>query len=62
MENQYCKVGAVTPLTNGRQAIHLLEFQYENFMNRASTINDAQLGEYFELKAQKIKKILENLV
>lgn len=62
MENQYCKVGAVTPITNGRQAIHLLEYQYQNFMDKASSINDAKLVEYFETKAQKIKKVLENLV
>jgi len=62
MEKQYCKVGAVTPMSNGRQAVHLLEYQYQNFMDRASSINDAKLVEYFETKAQKIKKILENLV
>ncbi|MEP3211313.1 MAG: hypothetical protein ABJN95_19160 [Maribacter sp.] len=62
MEKQYCRVGAVTPISNGRQAIHLLEYQYQNFMDRASSINDAKLVEYFEIKAQKIKKILENLV
>ena len=62
MEKQYCKVGAVTPMSNGRQAIHLLEYQYQNFMEKASNINDAKLVEYFETKAQKIKKVLENLV
>ncbi len=62
MEKQYCRVGAVTPMSNGRQAVHLLEYQYQNFMERASNINDAKLVEYFEVKAQKIKKILENLV
>ena len=62
MENQYCKVGTVTPLINGRQAIHLLEYQYQNFMEKAASMNDAKLVEFFELKAQKIKKILENLV
>lgn len=62
MENQYCKVGSVTPMTNGRQAIHLLEYQYQNFMEKASNINDAKLVEFFESKAQKAQKILENLV
>jgi len=62
MEKQYCKVGAVTPMSSGRQAVHLLEYQYQNFMDRASSINDAKLVEYFEGKAQKIKKVLENLV
>lgn len=62
MENQYCKVGSVTPINHGRQAVHLLEYQYQNFMERASSINDENLVEYFELKAQKIKRVLENLV
>lgn len=62
MENQYCKVGAVTPITYGRQTIHLLEYQYQNFIEKASTINDAQLVEFFESKAAKIKKVLENLM
>ncbi|MBT8183526.1 MAG: hypothetical protein KJN76_01695 [Eudoraea sp.] len=64
MENQYCKVGAVTPIDEGRKAIALLEFQYQNFMEKAANIEyaDTNLGEFFELKAQKIKKILENLV
>jgi len=62
MNKQYCKVGTVTPMSNGRQAIHLLEYQYQKFMDRASSINDAKLVEYFETKAQKIEKILENLV
>lgn len=62
MENQYCKVGTVTPMTNGRQAIHLLEYQYQNFTDKASNMNDAKLVEFFELKAEKIKKVLENLV
>ncbi len=61
MKNQYCKVGATTPIADGRHAIHLLEYQYQNFMEKASQINDAKLVEFFELKAQKIKKILENL-
>ena len=62
MENQYCKVGSVTPLTSNRQTIHLLEFQYQNFMAKASNINDAKLVEFFESKAQKVQRILENLV
>ena len=62
MENQYCKVGAVTPLTSNRQTINFLEYQYQNFMHKASNINDAKLVEFFESKAQKVQKILENLV
>jgi len=62
MENQYCKVGAVTPMTVSSQTVHLLEFQYQNFMQKASNINDVKLVEFFESKAQKVQKILENLV
>lgn len=64
MENQYCRVGTTTPITTGRQAIALLEYQYQNFMEKASSMEytDAKLGEFFESKAQKIKRILETLV
>jgi len=61
MEKQYCKVGSVTPMTSGRHAIAMLEFQYQNFLEKAAT-GDAALKEYFEQKAQKLNKILENLV
>lgn len=62
MENQYCKVGSVTPIAAKRNMIHILEYQYQNFLDKASDINDAQLVAFFELKANKIKRVLENLV
>ena len=63
MENQYCKVGAVNPMVNdGANAIRVLEYQYNNFMNKASNINDANLTEFFESKAQKVQKMLDNLI
>ena len=64
MEKQYCKVGSITPMTTGRQAIALLEYQYQCFMAKASNIkySNTNLGEFFEQKAQKIQKILEELV
>lgn len=61
MEKQYCRVGSSTSMTAGRQAIAMLEFQYQNFLEKASN-GDAQLKEYFEQKAQKLSKIIENLV
>jgi len=61
MKNQNCRIGAVTPIALNSSSIHLLEYQYQKFIERASNINDAKLVEYFELKAQKIKKILEEL-
>lgn len=62
MENQYCRVGTVTPIAANRNMIHLLEYQYQNFLEKASDINDANLVAFFELKASKIKRELENLV
>ena len=64
MEKQYCKVGTVTPMTSGRQAVAMLEYQYQNFLDKAANMDysDAKLREYFEQKAQKLNKILENLV
>ncbi len=64
MEKQYCRVGTVTPMTTGRKAIALLEYQYQNFLDKAANgeYTDAKLAEFFEQKAQKIKRVLENLV
>lgn len=64
MENQYCKVGAVTPIANGHDAVAFLEYQYKSFMEKAANIQyaDAKLREFFEQKALKVKKILENLI
>ncbi|HZJ19649.1 MAG TPA: hypothetical protein VFD35_04750 [Pricia sp.] len=64
MENQYCKVGSVTPMTANRNVISLLEYQYQNFLEKAGNLEytDAKLVEFFELKAQKIQKILENMM
>ncbi|MRI02074.1 hypothetical protein GH721_16130 [Kriegella sp. EG-1] len=60
MEKQYCKVGTITPMTTGEQAIALLEYQYQSFKERASS--NTNLSEYFEQKAVKIQKVLEKLV
>lgn len=64
MEKQYCKVGSVTPMTSGSQAISILEYQYQSFMEKASNIKyrNTKLAEFFEQKAQKINKMLEELV
>ncbi|MCJ7468099.1 MAG: hypothetical protein MUO53_15580 [Maribacter sp.] len=64
MENQYCKVGSVTPITTEANFISLLEYQYQNFLEKASNLEyaDSKLAEFFEQKAKKIKKMLENLV
>ena len=63
MNNQYCKVGAVTPITSGNQAISILEFRYRNFIEKAANVSnaDTHLVEFFKQKAQSIKKVLESL-
>lgn len=62
MNNQYCRVGAATPITSGNQAIHILEVMYQNFLEKAANVpHDTQLGEFFKRKAQGLKKVLESL-
>ncbi|MFD2101208.1 hypothetical protein [Flagellimonas iocasae] len=63
MNNQYCRVGTVTPITSGSQAISILEFRYKNFIEKASNVSnaDTHLVEFFKRKAQSIKKVLESL-
>ncbi|RRQ49138.1 hypothetical protein DZC72_00445 [Maribacter algicola] len=64
MEKQYCKVGTVTPIAAKADVITLLEYQYQNFVDKASKMkySNSKLTEFFEQKAQKIQKSLENLV
>lgn len=64
MENQYCKVGTVTPIAANRNAIALLEYQYKNFLDKASSLEytDAKLVEFFEHKARKISRIMETMM
>jgi hypothetical protein len=64
MEKQYCKVGSVTPMAANRNVISLLEYQYQNFLDKASNMEytDAKLVEFFEQKAEKIQRILENMM
>jgi len=64
MDNQNCRVGSVTPLTAKGNIITLLEYQYQNFLDKASNMEytDAKLVEFFEQKAHKIQRTLENLM
>lgn len=64
MENQYCRVGSTTPITQSSNAISFLEYQYALFMDKASQLknSDAKLGEFFERKASKINQMLEGLL
>ncbi|MEC3965118.1 hypothetical protein [Flagellimonas halotolerans] len=63
MNNQYCKVGSVTPITSISQAASVLEVMHNNFMEKAASVagKDTQLGEFFKRKAQSLKKVLESL-
>ena len=62
MNNQYCKVGSTTPVTQINQALTVLESQYHNFAEKATLGMDAKLTEFFEAKANGLKKILDELV
>lgn len=64
MENQYCRVGTVTPITSGHHAVAVLEYRYRSFIQKASDLQDTdtRLLEFFENKARKIKRVLEGLV
>ena len=64
MENQYCRVGAVTPITSGNHAVAILEHRYQHFLEKASSIGgmDAKLADFFESKARNIKNTLESLI
>jgi hypothetical protein len=64
MEKQYCKVGMTKPITGGEQTAALLTYLHQNFMDKASQIQyaNSKLGEFFEQKALKIKKLLDKSI
>lgn len=64
MENQYCKVGSTKTMDSGSVGTTLLESYYKTFSTMASDTRYAgtQMGEFFENKAIKFKKSLEELV
>ena len=64
MENQHCKVGAVTPITSGAHAVAVLEHRYQTFLEKAANLSgiDTRLGDFFEAKAKSLKKALESVV
>lgn len=51
-------------MTANRNVISLLEYQYQNFLDKAANLEytDAKLVEFFEQKAKKIQKVLENML
>ncbi len=64
MNNQYCKIGAVKPITSGNSALAVLEHRYNRFLMKASNSTgiDARLNDFFEAKTKSLKKALESLV
>ena len=64
MENQYCKVGAVKPLNNEEQSVLLLEYLYQNFIDKSSNIQYAntKLGEFFESKENYLELFVLSLL
>ncbi|MEA1787023.1 hypothetical protein U1E44_13060 [Arenibacter sp. GZD96] len=64
MENQYCRVGAVTSIEKNGNAIRILEHLYQNFFEKAGSTQykNTQLGDFFEAKARKIKTMLDALL
>jgi hypothetical protein len=64
MDNQYCKVGASTPITSGSNAGSTIERYYQRFASMASDTQYAgtRMGEFFERKARTLKRTLEEFV
>ncbi|UOY05527.1 hypothetical protein L0P88_16420 [Muricauda sp. SCSIO 64092] len=64
MNNQYCRIGAVKPITSGNSAIAILEHRYHRFLEKATNPSgiDARLGDFFDAKVKSLKKALESLV
>ena len=64
MNNQYCKIGRVKQITSGNSAVAVLEHRYHRFLEKASNPSDfdIRLRDFFEAKANSLKKTLESLV
>lgn len=61
MKPQFCKVGRMTPITQGNHALDNLEYMYRNFSDRAKKSLDSRLVDFFEGKAKALKKLIEEL-
>ncbi|MGB5314886.1 MAG: hypothetical protein WBN56_02710 [Robiginitalea sp.] len=61
MENQYCKVGSINPIRSGSQELHLLRHQLQHFNQKAmeAAQKNSSLKDFFERKAEKIQKMLQ---
>jgi hypothetical protein len=63
MEKQYCRVGSSTPMAQLNQPSHFLESLYNDFKDRAMSPNQGttNLGSFFEQKAERIQKMIQEL-
>ena len=59
MKTQFCKIGATNSHTSKEDADITMVNQYEVFQRRAKEHRNTPLQKFFELKARKIKRILE---
>lgn len=52
------------PITDGEQTVALLEYLYQNFRDKATQIQyaNSKLGEFFEQKALKLKRLLDQSI
>ncbi len=64
MENQHCKVGATHALDTGVNGLDLLQNQLRHFNQKAAEASrtGSAMKEFFEQKARKIQKLLQDLV
>lgn len=63
MEKQNCKVGASHAMDRGNNGMNFLETQYRHFSNKAAEAArmNSRLKDFFESKALKIQKQLQQL-
>jgi len=61
MEKQHCKVGSINPIGSGSQELQLLRHQLQHFNQKAveAAQKNSSLKDFFERKAQKIQKMLQ---
>ena len=64
MEKQHCKVGATHTLDSGVNGLDLLEDQLRHFNQKAAEAarTGSAMKDFFEQKAQKIQKLLQDFV
>ena len=63
MLQQNCKVGNITPIEGLNEAFSILESRYQHFSELAarSPNKDPLRGEFFQAKAEQLKKLLDEL-